>query len=155
MFFDDNPNRRGFKEIGDIDVPLIKNDTIIALGEAKAFSTFLGYAKEKALNKYTKQLTARLKRFVQCYPYKIKKDKPGLELTFIVYQFQFKGFEESIAQNDSVKEIYCSFKKEIEKEAIELKVEGTNINFNPEVKLLAAQCIIDHDNNKLANFSIL
>jgi CRISPR/Cas system-associated protein Csm6 len=144
----DEGAKGGWKELGDIDISLENNKTYV-LGESKAFSKFLSYREEKNNEKYRKQIHARLQRFTEIHIDKIDKNNPSLEFLMIIFQFQFKGFEEDILENELVKSTISKF-KELEK----IEIGIGELKFKPQINFLGLKCLIDLNHNKLsANYT--
>ncbi|GEM_PF-1705797 len=145
----ENQAKDDWRAFGDIDLPLKKNNVIV-LGECKAFSTFQSYANEKSGTKYFEQIRARLQRFVQQYPDKMNSEKPELEFLFIVFEFQFSGFEQKILSRQTVQQISRRF-EELEK--IEL-LTSSGKKVTPYFNLIGLRCLIELNHRKLtANYS--
>jgi hypothetical protein len=142
----DNKAKDQFREFGDIDLSL-EREGIIVLGEIKAFSKLFYYADALKGQKYYEQIEARLHGFVQQHENKITK--PELEFLIIVFQFQFEGFEDSLAKERVIS--ICEKFKQIENTHLET---STGIKVKPILTVLGLKCLIELNHKKLsANYT--
>lgn len=138
----------GWREIGDIDISL-KNGKTFVLGESKALNKFITYSKDKNNLKYKQQILARLQRFIELNEDRLDRTNPSLEFLVIIFQFQFKGFEEKILNNETVREVIMKF-KELENQEIGTK----NLTLKPRINFLGLKCLLGLNHKNIsANYT--
>lgn len=114
-----NPEEKeNFKQVGDIDLPLLRGNRIV-LGEVKGIFSFIGHCGTDA---YIRQLEARIKGLLKYKGHLVEAfsgSVPQLEISIIAYDFFAEGFDELLLETES-ETTNKSLKGEIKDVAIKL-----------------------------------
>lgn len=97
-----NGDTKGFRKLGDCDIPLSKDNTVI-WAESKAFSAACGLKEE-----YYSQLKARALALYSLY----SSTKPKVEVLLLVFRFTFKDLnDDHMLASDSFKAVLQKLQK--------------------------------------------